>query len=245
MKDISVARIFCVVMATLLFSLMLIPAGSAAIGVKAGDWIKYDYTVTGWPAGTPYAEWLKIEFLSVEGTTATVRVTMRMSNGTELSDTMPVDLAAGGGVFGGLYGFVIPVNSKVGDPIDLGGYGYTIATITIDGEKTRSYAGASRTVVYSSFSLYGSELTYYWDKETGVMVEASTTGYGITGTAKATETNMWEAGPLSGQGLWILVIVIIIVVVVVGGSAVLLLRRRKAPLPEVTPTPTEQSKSEI
>jgi subtilase family serine protease len=24
------------------------------VGVKAGDWIKYDYTITGWPAGTPY-----------------------------------------------------------------------------------------------------------------------------------------------------------------------------------------------
>ena len=38
------------------------------VGVKAGDWITCDYTITGWPAGTPYPDWLKVEFLSVEGT---------------------------------------------------------------------------------------------------------------------------------------------------------------------------------
>lgn len=61
------------------------------------------------------------------------------------------------------------------------------------GEIIRTYAGASRTVVYASFSQYGTQLTYYWDKQTGVMVEPSTTSDSVTATAKATETNMWEA----------------------------------------------------
>jgi len=161
------------------------------VGVKAGDWIKCTYTISGWPSGTPYPEWLKVEFLSVEGTNATIRVTMRMSDGTEQSDTMTVDVAAGGGTFQGLSGFVIPANCTTGDSIYMTGYG----NVTIAGETTGTYAGATRTVVYTSFSQYGTQLTYYWDKETGVMVEASVVSGGVTATGKATETNMWQAVP--------------------------------------------------
>lgn len=34
----------------------------ARVGVEAGDWIKVDYTITGWSAGTPYPLWLKWSF---------------------------------------------------------------------------------------------------------------------------------------------------------------------------------------
>ena len=64
------------------------------VGVKASDWIKVDYTITNWPAGQPYPEWLKVEFLSVEGTNATVRVTMHMSDGCLLyTSPSPRDLS--------------------------------------------------------------------------------------------------------------------------------------------------------
>ncbi|MCJ7652539.1 MAG: right-handed parallel beta-helix repeat-containing protein, partial [Actinobacteria bacterium] len=76
-----------------------------------------------------------------------------------------------------------------GDMVYMSGYG----NVTIAGEAVCWYAGASRTVVYAGFSQYGTQLTYCWDKQTGVMVEASTTSGTMTGTAKATETNMWEA----------------------------------------------------
>jgi len=189
-------KLFSVLVLTLLLASMLtsglyiqpVKAGGT-VGVKAGDWIKCTYTISGWPSGTPYPEWLKVEFLSVEGTNATIRVTMRMSDGTEQSDTMTVDVAAGGGTFQGLSGFVIPANCTTGDSIYMTGYG----NVTIAGEATGTYAGASRTVVYASFSQYGTQLTYYWDKQTGVMVEASTISGGVTGTAKATEINMWQA----------------------------------------------------
>jgi parallel beta-helix repeat protein len=194
------------------------------IGVKADDWIKCTYTISGWPSGTPYPEWLKVEFLSVEGTNATIRVTMRMSDGTEPSQTMTIDVAAGGGTFQGLSGFVIPANCTTGDSIYMTGYGI----VTIAGETTRIYAGASRTVVYASFSQYGTQLTYYWDKQTGVMVEASAVSGSVTGTAKATETNMWQAAP---SGLPIepvyLYILAALAIIVVGGAAVFIVRRRK------------------
>jgi len=181
------------------------------VGIKAGDWIKVEYKITGWPAGEPYPEWLKLEFLSVEGTSATVRVTMRMSDGTEQSDTVPVDLAAGGGEAFGLSGFVISANLTTGDSVYMTGYG----DVAIEGETTRTYAGARRTVVYASISQYGVQLTYYWDKLTGVMVEAATTYTDITATAKATETNMWEATTMRMPS-WPWVIVAVAAVVALG-----------------------------
>jgi hypothetical protein len=158
------------------------------VGVKAGDWTKYDYTISGWPAGELYPEWMKLEFLSVEGTTANVRATMHMSDGTEQSDTVPVDLSEGGGEAFELSGFVIPLNLTTGDYFYMSGFGNT----AIEGETTRTYAGANRTVVYASFSQYGGQFAYYWDKLSGVMVESSGAYADIAVTCKTTETNMWE-----------------------------------------------------
>ena len=214
------------------------PAPQPKVGVKAGDWIKIDYTISGAPSGTPLPQWIKIEFLNVEGTTANIRVTMHMSDGTEPSQTMTVDVAIGSGAFQGLSGFVIPANSTTGQSVYISGYG----NVTIAGETTRTYAGASRTVVYASFSQLGSQLTYYWDKQTGAMVEASTTSGSITATGKATETNMWQAQqsglPFDQTYLYILAAVVIAIAV---GAIAFVMRRKKKPPEAVTPTaPTAQ-----
>ena len=158
------------------------------VGVKTGDWIKLEYVISGWPAGEPYPEWLKLEFVNVEGTTATVRVTMHISDGTEESDIVPVYIGEGDEA-SGISGFVISANLTTGDYHYMIGYG----DVRIEGETTRTYVGANRTVVYASSSQYGGQLTYYWywDKLTGVMVESFMTYADIAATAKATETNMW------------------------------------------------------
>ena len=94
-----------------------------------------------------------------------------------------------------------------------------------------------RTVVYASISqsipLQGEvQLTYYWDKLTGVVVEASTTQGDVTATAKATETNMWEASTTRiPRWLW----VIIAVAVAAVASVVYRLRKRKAPSSPLPP----------
>jgi len=167
-----------------------------------------------------------LEFLSIAGTSATVNATMRMSDGTEQSATVPVDLAAGGGEAFGLSGFVISANLTTGDSIYMTGFG----DVTIKGETTRTYAGARRTAVYTSISqsvpYHGEvQLTYYWDKLTGVLVGAATTASGITATAKAIETNMWEASPPAvGMAWWLWVIIAAVVV----GVVIFFVRRRGA-----------------
>jgi len=198
------------------------------IGVETGDWIKCTYAISGWPSGTPHPDWLKVEFLSVEGTNAAVRVTMHMSDETEQNATVSVDVVAGGQALG-LSGLVIPANLTTGDVVYVSGY----ANVTIAGETTNSYAGASRTVVHASFSQYGTQLTYYWDKLTGVILEASTTSGTMTATGKVTETNMWQAAPGLPIDQTILVAVIAIVIVIV--AALFLMRRRKKPIEAMKP----------
>jgi len=200
------------------------------VGVEAGDWIKCDYTITGAPSGTPLPTWIKLEFLGFDGTNATVRVTMHMSDGTEQSDTMTVDIVAWGATLGGFSGFVIPANRTTGDSIYLSGYG----NVTIAGETTRSYAGASRTVVYASRSQYWTQFTYYWDKQTGIMVEASAISGSTTTKAKATETNMWQAQPFQLPiDLAVFCALIIVVIAIVAAVAFFRIRRRKKPFEEV------------
>jgi hypothetical protein len=86
-------------------------------------------------------------------------------------------------------------------------------------------------VVYTSFSQYGTQLTYYWDKQTGVMVEASTTSGTMTGTGKATETNMWQAAPsgLPIEPIYLYILAALVIIIVIGATAVMLRRKKKPP----------------
>jgi hypothetical protein len=190
--------------------------------IKAGDWIKIGYNITGWPADQPFAEWLKVEFLSVNGTSANVRVTLHISDGTEHSTTVPVNLAAGGGEAFGLPQFFISPNMATGDSVYIMAYG---GDVTIEGETTRTYAGARRRVVYANLlqSLPPQDefqLTCYWDKQTGVMVETYETHDGVTSTGKVTETNMWKATS-TGMPWWPWVIVAAV------GLVIFFVRRRR------------------
>ena len=215
-----------------------------AIGVHSGDWIKYAYTYEIEPS-TPHTEWVKLEFLSVEVTTVTVRGTLNVSGGTEQTETFSVILSyfdpwMGTPSFDTLTSFVIQCNSTYGDVARIRDVGKPCALVnwanstlggTIEGEVGRDYAGASRNAVYatySSFVEYG-PLTFYWDKETGVLLEASCSrsdGW----TATAVETNMWQiqpsAHPANSTVLYVLGIAAIVIIVAV---ALLVMRRKKEP----------------
>jgi len=199
------------------------------VGVKAGDWIIINYTISGASSNSPMPQWLKMEFLGAERTSATTHVTLHMSDGTEQSETLTVDVVTGGQALG-LSGFLIPANCATGDCIYLTGYG----NVTLEGETTRTYAGAARTVVYASFSQLGTQFTYHWDKQTGVMVEVYTTSQNMTGTGKATETNMWMTIPESVEdGIpfwmqwWFYALVAATIIVLAVG--IYFVRKRKTP----------------
>jgi len=70
---------------------------------------------------------------------------------------------------------------------------------------------AQEKVVCASFSQYGTQLTYYWDKQTRVMVEASTTSSSVP-----------SGFPI--EPIYIIEIAIIIIII---AAAILLIRKRK------------------
>jgi hypothetical protein len=191
------------------------------VGIRAGDWIKLQYTFTGWPAGQSYPEWLKFEFLSLNGTISNVRFTQRISDGTEQSDNATIDVVSGIEV-PMLAGIVISANLTTGDYVYIAGYGI----VTIGGEATKTYAGGNRTVVCANFTQNEFQVIYCWDKVTGVIVEVSSTTTGFTATARAAETNMWESAEAATVRMpwwpWIIVGVVAV------GLVIFFVRKRRA-----------------
>lgn len=182
--------------ATAIFFLFSVGVAYAAaqVGVEAGDWIKCEY-VSGNPPPEGFIQWVKMECLSVEGTTATLSATTHFTDGEEQTEIATLDVASGAGnlTFQGL----IPANSNPGDTIKVLGGG----ELVIAGEATGIYAGASRTVVYASLNQGDMQFTYRWDKQTGVIVEVTLTQGSMSATFKATETNIWQQSTSSPLAL--------------------------------------------
>lgn len=241
-----------IALVTLIFSIILIPAGHAAIAVKEGDWAKYKIeaeipdTAGGGMPSFDDVDWMKYEVKSVSGSAVTVEATMRFKNGTELKETVDgleasiiVDTTiteSGESVTNfpsfGLVGSIMP-----GD------------AVVTNGTESRQYAGVIREVQYSGIEMaeagYSFAMNASWDKATGILCALSMStaagGQTMSISARMIETNMWASESTtsttsSGQELWILAVVGIVIVVGVVVSAVLVWRRRRAPLSQATPT---------
>lgn len=198
-------------MTVLLLSFGLIANVSAvsnfSLGVKSGDWIKY--AVEESLSGVNYYQ--KIEFLNVEETNVTVRLTV--SSIMEYNQTWTVNLTAQDDFKMEPFSFrvylVLPANLTVGESVYLG---KEFGDKNITGEMTQAYAGVDRKVVYSNFSLDETRYTFCWDKETGVLVE----GWMLSGNASSSayktilvvETSMWGGG----FEWWIFAVAIIAVI---------------------------------
>jgi len=216
------AVLFTVCALTLVFNAMFAEA-ERTLNVKVGDWVKYEY-VTIVAAGQH--PWVKFEVQKVEGTKVTVLWTTGVPSGASIPSGMPTTgLTVSWDVTTGLSAFsyfIIHANAKVGDSVSVMG----LPISQIKGETTRTYAGASRTVVYTSYSALGLEYEYYWDKETGVLLEYSCTVGGVELTMKAVETNLWQTG-FGGIPLWIIGVIVAIIAIV---TIVIVVSLRKKPL---------------
>jgi hypothetical protein len=210
-----------IVMFSLLCLTLIANASGASqfgLGVKAGDWIGYTVQQYSGLGSTQFSQ--KLEFLSVEGTNVTIRQTTYTSSGTEMDQTeRSGDLASTEYLPMTLFTmnvYVIPANLTTGDSVYLGsGFGNE----TIIGETTRTYAGADRRVVYSNFSLpqyggqqAGSQYTFYWDKQTGVLVEGAMTLSFAFNAVLVSDTNMWSEG--FNWWFWIVTIAIVVSVTI-------------------------------
>ena len=230
-------------LATLLVSVLPLSANNVAVGVKAGDWVKYgEISVTWWspsPKRVPQhlvdlnnTEWIRVEVQSVLETNVTAMKTSHLENGTEKTETLTWNIT--NLTWGTLNVFIIEANLSEGDSI-------TRERLSLTDTVSRKYAGAIRGVnqmndTFSKHKYSASDVDAYWDKMTGVLCELGETEFighpllGITNTTtrmKIIETNLWQPTPIWTESwFWVITAVIVAAVAV---PAIWVWRRRKVP----------------
>jgi hypothetical protein len=179
-----------------------------SFGVRSGDWIEYDFQESN--GDVEYTQ--RIDFVNVSGATLTLNVANVLPSGEELpSQSLSIDLTTNEDYWisyplVSARTFIIPNGTSVGDSVYLGLFGNQ----TILSQTTRNYADVDRTVVYANFSFrlndtVDNQYTFYWDKQTGVLVEASNSYESLSLWSLSTvDTNMW----IGGIGWWFWVIVV-------------------------------------
>jgi hypothetical protein len=203
------------------FSIASVSAlGSSSFGGKSGDWIEYGLTQFGLPtsSGEP-SEWVRMDFLSVEGANVTVNATLYTSNWTIENETITIDLTSQNpqdditlGPWFNARAYFIPVGLNITDPVYLG---QAFGTQNITGETTESYAGVGRTVIFTNFTIQGSHYILYWDKQTGVLTEGLEYFGNVTAVAAYNDvlvsgTNMWSPPILWPVLLWVAIALAIV-----------------------------------
>jgi hypothetical protein len=90
-------------------------------------------------------------------------------------------------------------------------------------------AGANRRLVYANFSNSGSLCTFYWDKQTGVLVEGTMAVGTVFKAVSARATNMW-----TGEFVWwpwVIIIIILACGIIVSRKNIAQKLRRKPSVP--------------
>ncbi len=241
---------------TVLVSLFSPCFAAGSVGVKTGDWVKYQGSASDLPSGEflgiDEMDWMKAEVTSVSGSAVTVQMTARYKNGSEMVQNLVGDVVTGSG---NLTFLILPAGIERGDAVPFAMFNMGQVGMVVNDTVSRTYLGASRTVNALSLSVsqnYASvDVHAYWDKATGFLMElsmqVSALGQNMQLSIQAVETSMWSAdsfGFLGGgsSGLLgdnLIYIVGIVAVVVIVVAAVLLMRTRKhvAPVPQVVLPP--------
>ena len=189
--------------------------GEFSVGVKKGDWIEYNVSVTGSPAEKHDVTWARMEVYAVQGSQIDLNITVKFSDGTLEPQTATLNLETG--QLGD--DFIIPANLNVGDVF----FDKNIGNITISGVEEKTYAGVIRSVMTAATS----ETTYYWDQATGILVEGISHYPEYTMHSIVDKTNLWQS---QVQGLnptvfYAMVIGVLALIVVV--LTVFIIRRKK------------------
>lgn len=170
-----------------------------AVGVKVGDWIEYNITLTGKgsPPPTHDVVYFRIQIIEVEIAAFSANFTCTYRNGTVGSAVWRYNFSEG--IVGGWT--IIPANLNPGDQFyDLGMHNHKPVNVTIQSQDDLTVLGATRAITYGNDSLRHKE----WDKVTGVMVGSSETYRNVTNkdgwyiedltaTVTAVATNIWSS----------------------------------------------------
>jgi hypothetical protein len=230
---------FLIILVVAVFAPTLVHAKDYTVGVKTGDYIKYDQITFTWTGSRTSPSvvtnlkdmhWMGIGVSNVLNTTAILDVAEIYNNGTYTSESLDSDVRSPTGML-----FLIASNLKAGDPPNP-----QRPEFTINQTVTRMYAGANRNVniIDSELNItgYSSEFKEYWDQETGIMVELYSKETDLTNSSayqevsiKATETNLWSASALDLIQNNLIYIITGIAVIIAIVTATIVFRRRKPP----------------
>lgn len=150
------------------------------VGVKEGDLIEYEVTCIGNVPPKHNVDLATIEVIGVEGNEIAIKVTSMYLDGTQGTDASTLNLETG--QIGDA--FIIPANLSAGDTF----LEHTEGNITVIGVEQRVYAGQERTVVTGTTTY----TTFYWDKNTGFLLEANSIYEDFTINTKAEKTSLWQ-----------------------------------------------------
>lgn len=192
-----------------------------SVGVKKGDWIEYNVNVGGNPPQDHNLTWARMEATDVQDSAISLDIQTQFSNGTILPEHITLNLTAG--VLGD--DFFIPQNLNVGDQF----YDASQGNLTIMRQEQRTAAGAQRTVISASTNF----TTYYWDKQTGTLVAATSNEPTYTMSTETKGTNIWQPdiwGLQPALFYTVIVIVGVLAIVLAIVSAIWVKQRRKRPV---------------
>jgi len=208
-------QLLIVVLLLVLVSVISFPAlAEISVGVKQGDWVEYDVTYTGTPSSGHAVTWARMEIESVEGKKINATFISLLSDGTKESVTENLNLETGE-----LRDyFIIPAGLKSGDTF----FDKSVGNISISGVEVRTYAGATRTVLTGTTS----NTMWYWDKSTGVLVEARSSYTEYTLITVANKTGLWAA-QIFGIDTLVFYALIIVAGAIVITIAIFIVRRKK------------------
>lgn len=173
---------FVILLITFLICPIMGTAGaSTSITVQTGDWIEYNVTTTGNPTPIHNITWARLDVKVVMDSEINTDIQTQLGNGTLwLEPNTTFNVATG--VVG--EGAIIPTDLTVGDVY----FSVYEGNITITGTQTLMVAGAERTVLTGE----AANTSFVWDKETGVMVKATTTLKDCMVFSEIAATNLWQ-----------------------------------------------------
>lgn len=187
-----------------------------SVGVKQGDWVEYNVSFTGNPPVEHDAVWARMEVMNVEGNRVNATFVSRLANGTMLNVEEDLDFE----VDKLIDMFIIPSGLNPGDIF----FDKTVGNVTIDGVKVRSYAGATRTVVHAEVL----DTQWYWDRASGVTLEARTANPVYTLNTIAVNTNLWNPQIFGLDSTVFYVLIVLVVVGIIGAIVFVVFLRKKS-----------------
>lgn len=150
------------------------------VGVKIGDWIEYKVTTTGEVPQEHDLKKARIEVIKVDGNEILINITSIFKDSRKQTTQATLNLETGEI----LDSFIIPANLNSGNSFSEKVQG----TITINESIQKLVIGVNRTLNTASTS----STIFYWDKQTGFLIEAISTYKEFSILTVAQTTNLWQ-----------------------------------------------------